>query len=663
MRSLAVALVCAAGFGWWQAPTLATAVPPSQGQRQDQPKPSGLILGQVVDADSGKGVPDVLVTIGAPAVASGIGELIDSNTAPVPTGATRRILTAADGRFLFRDLPKGRYMITTAAPGYVPGAYGKGRPDGPSLTLDLADAEKTGDVKIHVWKFAAISGTVVDERGEPAVGVAVRYFRRVIAGGHPRFANSTFVTTDDRGVYRMPNLVPGDYVIGVTVNQDTSPMAALLAGSGPSNGPSASPAARSMSASGARASEAGFHIGDLVLQQNSSGFSLSRPAPAADGRLMTYQTVFYPGAATAARASLVSVKSGEDRQGIDLSLHLVPAVRVSGTVTGPVGAGAYLGLTLVPLSGADLQSEGTAEAARTISDAAGHFTFLGIPEGQYSLKIRMYPQPIVSAPAGASADGVPAVGAGRGVAVPPPPPADPTLWAIVPVNVVDKDITDLAVVLKPGLRVTGRVEFADTKAPPTADQIQRMSIAAQSAEGRTSSPIAAAGRAAPDGTFRTSGYPAGRYIVAASTLPAGWSVKSIMSAGRDVSVEPLELTDADVSGVVITCTDQTSGVSGTVTSANGPDPNAEVIVFPADSLAWKDIGVVARRGRTERASKTGAFAATGLPAGEYFVVAVPSSAVSDWRDPKFLETLMGQATRVTLSDGENKTVTLRTVGR
>src|SRR4029450_2840071 len=65
---------------------------------------------------------------------------------------------------------------------------------------------------------------------------------------------------------------------------------------------------------------------------------------------------------------------------------------VSGRVTGPDGPGAFLAMTLVPPTGTDFQSEGVAEAARGATDATGAFTFLGVPAGQYVLKIRMYPR-------------------------------------------------------------------------------------------------------------------------------------------------------------------------------------------------------------------------------------------------------------------------------
>lgn len=608
------------------------------------PRAAGLILGQVVDAESGRPVAGVVVALSVAAAAGPApAELIDLT--PAPASAARRSLTTSDGRFLFRDLAKGRYTLTTTASGYTPGAYGQGRPSGPSQPIDLGDDEKAGMLSVRVWKLGAVGGTVLDESGEPAVGVSVNALKRAITGGHPRFVSAGSASTDDRGMYRIASLVPGDYVVGITVIQDTAPMSAVNASidaglSAPRNN---SEAYRSMtnSAAGISSSASGFRVGELVLRQGGG-----RPAPAPDGRIMAYQTQFYPAAAAASQASLVSLKSGDDRRGVDLQLKLVPSVRVSGRVRGPSGPGAFLGMTLVPPSGSDLTSEGSAQAARTVTDETGAFTFLGIPAGQYLLKIRMYPHPETASSPGAGA-------------IPLPPPAEPTLWALMPISVGDRDITDLAVTLKAGLAMTGRVEFVGSRPAPPPDQIQRLSITLQSAEGRTSSPIATPGRAAADLSFRTAGYPGGRYVAAVATLPMGWTLKSVMSGGRDVSVEPLELTDADVKDVVITFTDLTTELSGVVTGARGPEANAEVIVFPADSAAWKDIGVVARRGRNVRPSGAGAFSMSGLPPGAYFVAAVPVAAIGDWQDPVFLERLVATATRVSLGDGEKRTVDLK----
>jgi hypothetical protein len=230
----------------------------------------------------------------------------------------------------------------------------------------------------------------------------------------------------------------------------------------------------------------------------------------------------------------------------------------------------------------------------------------------------------------------------------------------MPIVVGDSDLTGINVMLKPALKVTGRVDFTSARSAPAADQVARMSIALQSAEGRTSSPTPAPGRVAADGSFQTGSYAGGRYIVAATNVPAGWTLKSIMSNGRDISVEPFELVDTDLGNVVVIFSDRSGLIGGTVTSGINPDAEAEVLIFPADSLAWKDIGVPARRFRDERTSKAGSYSATGLPPGEYFVIALSTIDVAEPRDPKFLTALTGGAARVTVTDGEKKIMDLKT---
>ena len=46
-----------------------------------------------------------------------------------------------------------------------------------------------GVVTLPMWKHAAISGSIVDEAGEPVIGVPVRVMRRTMPGERRRFIN------------------------------------------------------------------------------------------------------------------------------------------------------------------------------------------------------------------------------------------------------------------------------------------------------------------------------------------------------------------------------------------------------------------------------------------------------------------------------------------
>ena len=115
--------------------------------------------------------------------------------------AAGRALADAQGRFVFRDLPKGNYGLTTTKPGHVDGAYGRLRPSGrPCLSIS-ATASARPACRSPVWRYAAIAGFVQDELGEPVVNTAVRVLRRQIVGGQWRFVPGAQDQTDDRGAH------------------------------------------------------------------------------------------------------------------------------------------------------------------------------------------------------------------------------------------------------------------------------------------------------------------------------------------------------------------------------------------------------------------------------------------------------------------------------
>src|ERR1700683_533273 len=106
---------------------------------------TGLIFGQTVDGVSTRPVANALVTL---TVAGSI---------PV------RVLSDGDGRYTFRDVPKGGFSVTASKPGYSDGAYGRLRADGPAQPLQLTDGQRVTDVTLPLWKLGTIAGTGYDD--------------------------------------------------------------------------------------------------------------------------------------------------------------------------------------------------------------------------------------------------------------------------------------------------------------------------------------------------------------------------------------------------------------------------------------------------------------------------------------------------------------------
>jgi len=620
--------------------------------QSDAGAPTGLLMGVVVDAQDDRPVPHAEVTLGG---------------AP-PTVRNTRTLTDAEGRFVFLDLPRGTYTLSATMAGYVDGALGRRRPAGPSQPITLGEAERVGDLRIPMWKFAAITGRVVDEAGEPLVGIAVQVLPRSVVAGKQKFTPGATATTDDRGIYRIATLTPGEYAVAVPSTHTTAPLAVMdlyrQRGLTPMK-PGESDFNREVSFSGASNAlyqlerYTGVTVGTTAFISSGGGMRASMsPLPSGDGRIHVYPTRYYSSASTAAEAMVVTVQSGEERLGVDLQLMLVGSSRVSGIVTGPEGP-MVAALSLVPDS-EDLSTDTSLEIATTISDAAGRFTFLGVPEGRHRLRA-VWLQ-------------VPVGGAGSRGAVPPTPPqgreapAPPrpalggfTLWATETLAVGDTDIRDLAITLSPGFRVGGRAEFVGGSDKPSPDALRRMSATFDPADAR---PLVSATIAR--GQFDEQGYlssyqlPPGRYYVRINNAPPGWTLRSAVLNGRDISNVPV-LLDRDVSNLAVIFTDRPSSIAGQVHDASGaPDPSATVLVFPADSGAWIDYGSAPRRLRAVRVGRDGHYQTTGLPPGEYLVVAVADEATANWQDPAVLKALARVATRIDLPEGESRSQLLRT---
>jgi hypothetical protein len=83
-----------------------------------------------------------------------------------------------------------------------------------------------------------------------------------------------------------------------------------------------------------------------------------------------------------------------------------------------------------------------------------------------------------------------------------------------------------------------------------------------------------------------------------------------------------------------------------------------VCIFPVERGAWVDYGGSPRRIRRVQPNQTNAYNISGVPAGEYFVVAVADDRSADWRDPRHLDALSRIASRVTFADEEAKTLDL-----
>jgi hypothetical protein len=622
--------------------------PPASGRGPAPPQVgTGLILGQVIEASTGEPIADAVVSPGR-----GAGPPPVSMPGGAPAvNVFQSVVTGADGRFVFRNLPPGSYPVRASLTGYVPGMVGQGRPGGPDRALDLADGERIGDAIIRLWRYGVITGTVLDEAGEPAIDLPVRAYRRLTVDGRPQLmpATAQLARTDDRGRYRFARLTPGDYVVVVPLTQTTLPGAtydALIQAviTDPVKPPEwAFDLMLSGGIQGLQGSPS--RVGDAMWSASFAG----TPPPSATGPSSSYRTTYYPSANSPGLASLITVRPGEERTAIDMQLTLVPTVRVSGVVRGPAGPMPNLGVRLSPAN-ADLAAD--LEGTTAVTRADGTFTFINVPPGSYVIKVfRAAPsESMMRSFRGESPNAPPTPS--------PPSPAIPALFGEQAVNVGEADVTGVSITMRDGLKVSGRVEFelrtpaaAGPTGPANSVSLIPLYNAAFAAGLMSTDPA----MLDADGRFATSGQASGRYTMSLGRGGGGPGIKSITASGRDVTNTPLELKDTDITDVVIKVSDRLASLSGVVRGPNAlASPTATVIAFPADYRALVANGLMAGRVRTVAASRAGAFAMGSVMPGDYLVVAVDDADVSDNQDTAFFDALAGGATRITFGDAEKK---------
>lgn len=285
---------------------------PGAGENPTPTPTTGTIKGLVI-ADDGRPVTNA--TIVAQAVTG------------TPAGKPTRV--DAEGKFVFDDLPTAAYVIIATAPGYVDQSLSQGDPN--QWPRHLIGAQ----LRITMIKGGVITGTVTNAKGDPVVGVPVSASpaNELSASMSNSMGLENAAETDDRGIYRIYGLLPGQYIV-------------TAGGGGPFGAFSA------------------------------SGFDIDVPT-------------FYP-SATRDTAVPVSVRGGEETTGIDIKYRGLEGHSISGVVTGVVeGSASMVGVTIM-LSPAGTTSILSLAFANSV-DQRRVFSFNAVADGEYDLLASFQP--------------------------------------------------------------------------------------------------------------------------------------------------------------------------------------------------------------------------------------------------------------------------------
>ncbi|HZB47009.1 MAG TPA: carboxypeptidase-like regulatory domain-containing protein [Pyrinomonadaceae bacterium] len=553
-------------------------------------------------------------------------------------------LTDANGEFRIGGVTPGHYFAFVIAGGvispvsFIPLAeLSGGAPDlyRPELRqyFDEVEVDGKGDKELTVRarRGAAIGGKVTYANGDPAINVRVHIMRRGesrLSKFMPGSAPSALagLNTDDRGMFRVAGLPPGEYVVGV------SEMADHTAGGD--------------SRTGAREFMESYAFYTLLI----------------DPLLTTY----YPSTPRAADATVIKVEAGDERDDVDITVAERELRSIGGIVRGrrdrrPV---ANARVTIARKSeggdGTDaatvaLFGEMTQTSVRT--DAEGRWRLKDLPDGEYTLHAA---PPDEADENGAAMYENLDTGVATNANVSHARPRKKTKrYASGRRDVkVAADIDDLAIELSDGARIRGSITFEGGKPP------EYNTVFLAPGEQRPGVHVMEAMPGAPvfNGAFQFEGLAPGKYYLQPRAHGPDedsydeFYVKSINWNGRDLLREPLEVGEgASVEGVRVVYARGPARLLVRVTTQADKEParRALVLLAPASAQGWSVYG----HNLQCHTDDEGTCEVAGAP-GDYKVVALaPHLLASDTTDFEAeINLRAATAPRVTLRAAETKDI-------
>lgn len=546
-------------------------------------------------------------------------------------------LTDADGSFRIERVRAGSYLAFVDVPGVLsPVGFvrvsefrGRGTPDFTEarkfFEVIEVDGKQDSRVTVRARRGAALSGRVTYADGDPAVNVTVNLMRRGTDGKLEKFLTGINITslaglkTDDRGVFRLSGLPPGEYVLAVSEQVEH----------------------------GDKGNEGSVRDPATGVLEALAGQQL----------LMTY----YPSATRAKEAAVVKAEAGVERSGLDITIPERALHTVGGVVRGrsdklPVANARVMIMSRDDGPSADTAfgSERYAGQNSTTTDAEGRWEFRDIPEGPYTVSVKPsdeYEEAEEETAVGVvtNRNGAYDGNANFGYARTRRRKKKGYAPARRDIQVTESDLSDVAVELNEGARVSGSITYEGGRMEGYGYlTLRRVSEGRAAGDANDTLNAYVSG-----GRFEAAGLPAGKYFLQFGSYGEDGKVyvKSMAWNGRDLLREPLELSEgAAAEGVRVTVSANAARLR--VRATGGPRKGTLRRVFvtliPSDMAAWSPYAQ-----QLSCYTEEDGTCVIGASPGEYRVVAMPASSDTGTYEEELSRRALN-APRATLAAGETK---------
>ena len=488
--------------------------------------------------------------------------------------------TDAQGRYELKEVSPGECHVFARADGSAATA---------SLPVSLQPGQAVSEIDFRVRLWSAVSGRVLDEDNDPVPGITVLLFTRAYYLGSVRSVyGGRQAQTDDRGQYIIRNVPPGRPLL-------------------------------------------------LMAERRLQTIEAVSDAPTEPTlRKRAYARTFYPSSASIDGALPLVLRSGEQREGVDITILRTPSYCVDGVLTAQ-GVPSALRFSFEPLqpSSGVIGREGGGFVAPPsgVTGADGRIRVCDLAPAEYRLTAYLAAKP----------------------------DAAPDTFGMTLVTVTDRDLHNVRLASQPRIPVPGEVVWdgaapgapVSTKLMVALVPLTRRLLGAESPQVQSSIP----------GEFSLPDVLMDAYAILTmpmGDLPAGSYIKDVTYAGVSVRNAPLQVgSGPGFASLRVMLARDGGKISAQLTDGDGkPVPRGYVLVLPGQALTEAALADLLILGQT---NQLGVFLSDALAPGKYLALAVTAPLDQSPESIGKLWGSRGKATEVEVSPGATAQVQLRMV--
>jgi 5-hydroxyisourate hydrolase-like protein (transthyretin family) len=513
------------------------------------------------------------------------------------TPAIAPVSTERDGKFVFRNLQPGQYLLRVKRNGYAPQEYGQRTPTSSGPPIPLTAGQQMKDVVFNLVAGAVVAGRVRDTGGEPVPSVTVSLLRtQYQATGQRTYYVVGSATTDDRGEYRVFWVPAGRYMVSLSPASETAARTAI---------------------------RDQYVFSDRI-----------------------FPMMYYPGTTDPTRATAVELKAGDTLSTVDFTVNPPRLFSVRGRVidstTGKPAASASVTLE-------QRQEQPSAARLRNSAFSAGDGTFeiRDVIPGTYWVRSLSNSNgavnPATIGTARTSTDLIEAAISNR-------------LSAQMPLDVSDSNIEGFTVLLSPPVSIPLHLS-AEGQEVSSISGYDRVRIQLRS--GSLSSPSDIVNQRNPfssAGASVMTGVTIGEYRIFLLPIPDLY-IRAVTLDGIDVLNRPFQVTSSTATTPLnIVVSGKPGQVEGNLFDALSQPVKGNSVVLIPDQLRDR-----ADLYKTAQTDQSGHFVIRGIPPGGYKLFAWEALESNSYYDREVLSVYEAQGKPVRLQESSKETVDLRII--